>query len=86
MLKIFYRPNFVRSYKKLPTSLQQEIKEKIELFTVNPNHLFLKTHKLKGKLKGLFSFSVNYQYRIVFLYKSEKEVSLLAVGDHDIYK
>ncbi|OGJ47520.1 hypothetical protein A2344_03335 [Candidatus Peregrinibacteria bacterium RIFOXYB12_FULL_41_12] len=86
MIKISYKPNFVRSYKKLPSSLQQEVKEKIGLFTENPSHIFLKTHKLKGKLKGLYSFSVNYQYRIVFLYKSEKEVSLLAVGDHDIYK
>lgn len=86
MLKIFYRPNFIRTYKKLPLSLQEEIKEKIQLFSNKPDHIFLKTHKLKGKLKGTYSFSVNYQYRIVFIYKSENEVTLLALGDHDVYK
>jgi len=86
MLEIFYKPNFVRSYKKLSIDLQEEVRQKIRLFSSKPDHVFLKTHKLKGKLKGLYSFSVNYQYRIVFTYKSKKEASLLAIGDHDIYK
>ncbi len=86
MLRIFYKPYFVRQYNKLPVTLQQEVKEKIDLFKEHPDHVFLKTHKLKGKLAGFYSFSVNYKYRVIFEYKSSTEVRLLAVGDHDVYK
>lgn len=86
MLSIFYKPAFVRQYKKLPVLLQEEVKEKIALFRKTPKHPFLKVHKLKGKLKGFWSFSVNYEYRIVFQYESKTEAVLLVVGNHDIYK
>lgn len=86
MVPVFYKPTFIRQYKKLSSALQLEVKEKTELFRKDPKHSFLKTHKLKGKLKGFWSFSVNYEYRIVFQYESKNGVALLAVGTHDIYK
>ncbi|MBI4994845.1 type II toxin-antitoxin system RelE/ParE family toxin [Candidatus Peregrinibacteria bacterium] len=86
MIEVLYKPTFVRQYKKLPSALQEEIKEKLVLFAKNPKYPFLKTHKLKGKLKGFYSFSVNYEYRIVFIFESKKSAVMLAVGDHDIYK
>lgn len=86
MLTVLYKPTFVRQYKKLPEALQQEVKEKIAIFQKNPNHPFLKTHKLKGKLKGFLSFSVNYAYRIIFLYESKNTAVLLTIGDHQVYQ
>lgn len=86
MLTVLYKPTFVRQYKKLPEALQQEVKEKIAIFQKNPNHSFLKTHKLKGKLKGFFSFYVNYAYRIIFLYETKNTAVLLAIGDHQVYQ
>ncbi len=86
MIEITYKPTFIRQYKKLPQELQQEIKEKIQLFQKDHAHSFLKVHKLRGPLKGFLSFSVNYKYRIIFQYESKIEVVLLAVGDHDVYK
>lgn len=86
MLTISYKPTFIRQYKKLPEALQEEIKEKIELFRKNPKHPFLKIHKLKGKLKNFWSFSVNYKYRIVVTFDSKKSAVLLVVGDHSIYQ
>lgn len=85
-MKIGYKPIFIRQYKKLPPELQEEAKQKIQLFIQDPQHPFLKTHKLKGPLKQFFSFSVNYEYRIVFEYESSEKAVLLMIGNHDIYK
>lgn len=86
MPQIQFTPNFIRQLKKLPKALQQEAVEKIKLLEVDPQNNFLKTHKLKGKLKDRWSFSVNYKTRIVFQYTDKQNVVLLAVGDHDVYK
>lgn len=86
MITVRYKPSFLKEYKKLPNDLQGEIREKIELFRKDPRHPFLKTHKLKGDLRGRFSFSVNYAYRIVFRYDGKNAAILLGVGTHKIYQ
>ena len=85
-MKVAYTPRFLRLLKKMPAGLQDEVIEKIELFKNVDNHQRLEVHKLKGRLKKFYGFSVNYRDRIVFEYMSENEVALLAVGDHEIYK
>lgn len=86
MIDISYTPSFIKQYNSLEKDLQDEVVDKIELFKKTKNHKQLKVHKLKGKLKGRYSFSVNYNIRIVFNYLSKKEVVFLAIGDHDVYK
>lgn len=87
MLEIQYSSDFVRKYKKLEKGLKEEIKERIEDFRDPKNHLKLKVHKLKGSMKGLFAFSVNYSDRIVFEFSKNKRIAyLLDVGDHSIYE
>jgi len=86
MIHVLYKPTFLRQYNALNPELQEEVLEKIELFQSTRNHKQLKVHKLKGRLKGKYSFSVNYQTRIVFVYEKKNEAVLLAVGDHDVYK
>lgn len=85
-MKVAYTPQFVRMFKKLESALQEEALEKIELFIQDPTHSQLKAHKLKGKLKNRYSFSVNYQIRIIYTPLAKSEVAFLAIGDHDIYK
>ena len=85
-MEIGYKPSFVRDFKKLPTDLQEEAFDKIELFKDVANHKKLKVHKLKGKLSEYHSFSVSYSHRIVFSFESKKEVVFLAIGDHDVYR
>ncbi len=86
MIEISYKPSFVRCVKGLEDRLREEVLEKIELFRHEENHASLKVHKLRGPLSGKWSFSVNYDYRIVFAYESKKEAVLIAFGDHDIYR
>lgn len=86
MLVLIYAPIFVRHFNKLPKNLQEEVLEKIELFKDTGNHQALKVHKLHGPLKDRYSFSVNYKYRIIFMYETKNKVAILAIGDHDVYQ
>jgi len=85
-MKIAYTPKFFRLFKKLPSDLQEEVIERIELFKDVKNHQFLKVHKLKGRLRKHYGFWVDFHNRVVFDYLSDNEAVLLAVGDHEIYK
>jgi mRNA-degrading endonuclease RelE of RelBE toxin-antitoxin system len=85
-ITIGFKPKFFRHYNKLPAELQEEVTEAVQRFRANPNDPRLKVHKLKGRLRGELSFSVNYAYRILFFWEHSKKVVLLAVGDHDVYK
>lgn len=86
MIKVSYKPNFIRQFKSLDARLKQEIYEKIDLLKDRENYKSLRVHKLHGQLKNFWSFSVNYKYRIVFEYISRHEIALLMVGDHDVYQ
>lgn len=86
MIEVVYTPTFLKEFKKIEQALQEEAYEKIDLFKENIQHPFLKTHKLKGKLKNRYSFSINYKTRIVFQHLSKRKVVFLAIGDHDVYK
>lgn len=85
-MKIALTSQFRRMFKKLEDSLQLEALEKISFLEADINLEQLHIHKLKGRLKDRYSFSVNYKTRIVFCYLSKDEVALLAIGSHDIYQ
>jgi mRNA-degrading endonuclease YafQ of YafQ-DinJ toxin-antitoxin module len=84
-LSVAYKPTFVRQFDKLTSTLQEEVLEKNALFRDLENHQALKVHKLHGKLKHYYAFSVNYAVRIVFYYETSNEIVLLAVGNHEVY-
>ncbi|MCX6808017.1 MAG: type II toxin-antitoxin system mRNA interferase toxin, RelE/StbE family [Patescibacteria group bacterium] len=86
MVDIFYTPPFLRQLKKLELGLQEEVIEKVEIFRQDPQNPALKTHKLHGRLKDRYSFSVNYKTRIVFSYLSSTQAVFLAVGDCEVYR
>ena len=86
-LAVGYKPVFIRQYNALDPALQTEVREKIVLFKDRRNHRALRVHKLKSRLRGRYAFSVNYRYRIVFMWfgKKREETVLLAIGDHRVY-
>jgi len=86
-MEIALAPQFKRQFKKLSPALQEEALEKIALFRDSGHHAALKVHKLKGALAGRFSFSVNYRYRIVFVWENARQSAILAaIGDHAVYE
>ena len=89
MLEIIFTASFMREAKRLAKSdkeLGEEIAEKIKLFKDRKNHSKLKVHKLQGNLRGFWSFSVNYKYRIVFEPKGKNTFTFHDVGDHEVYR
>ena len=84
---IEYSSHFKRAYSKLGQVLQRKAEHAERLFRKNPLDPKLDTHKLKGKLKPWWSFSINYHNRIAFKFvKDHALVVFLDVGDHDIYR
>lgn len=85
-MEIIYLPKFLKTYKRLPLNIRVLAEKKEHIFRNNPYDPRLKTHILSGELNGRWSFSVNYQYRIVFRFEGSDKVIFLVVGTHDIYK
>lgn len=85
-MEILYKPTFLRDFKKLPADIQEEAREKINLFKNASNHQRLKVHKLQGKLGDFYSFSITYSHRIVFAKESKEIIVFIAIGDHDVYR
>ena len=85
-MKIVYSSKFARSFRKLPIVIQKEALQTEEKFRLDPFDPTLRTHKLSGKLKGFYSFSIDYSHRILFQFLEDETILFLNVGDHDIYR
>ncbi len=85
-MEIIYSPTFLKKYKKLPYKIKELAENKEVVFRKNPFNPTLKTHKLHGKFKDLYSFSINHQYRIIFEIEKEQVFIFLLIGKHNIYK
>jgi mRNA-degrading endonuclease YafQ of YafQ-DinJ toxin-antitoxin module len=85
-MRIIYTTEFRRLFKKLPMDIKEEALKREKIFRVDPFNKKLKTHKLSGKLKGCWAFSVSYQKRIIFEFGTDGIIYFHSVGDHNIYK
>ena len=85
-MEIYYSKLFLKNYKKLPNQVKIKFEKQEKVFQTNPFDPKLKTHPLTGLLRGKYSFSVDYHYRVVFKFESENEVWFLSIGTHAIYK
>jgi addiction module RelE/StbE family toxin len=91
MRKLVFSSSFNRAFKGLireKRGIESKIAEKLKLLETDPFHPSLKTHKLKGKLSGVWACTVEYDCRIVFnLVKNsdsqEDEIYLIDIGSHD---
>ncbi|MEO8890785.1 MAG: type II toxin-antitoxin system YafQ family toxin [Coleofasciculaceae cyanobacterium] len=86
MLGISFSSSFRRAYKKrIKGNLDLEVKfwQKVEQFTIDPFEQSLKTHKLSGKLKDLWSFSLEYDERVLFYFTEDGNVVFVDIGSHD---
>ncbi len=66
-----FTPYFLKSFQKLPRSIQALAKKKDDCFRNNPFDTRLRTHKLKGELTGVWAYD---------------EVVYYDIGTHNIYR
>ncbi len=85
-MKIYYSPKFAKEYKKLPLKVKLLAEKKERIFRKDKFDPQLKTHKLTGRLKNYYSFSIDYQYRIIFEFIEKDVVWFHLIGTHEIYK
>lgn len=86
MIKVTWDHGFKKLYKKKIKSnegLRKRFWNSMGLFSRNPFDARLRTHKLTGKLEGLWAFSVDYDWRVIFKFLKEDEILLIDVGGHD---
>lgn len=50
---------------------------------MNPYDSSLKTHKLSGRLQGFWSFSVDYDERVLFYFTEDEKAIFVDIGSHD---
>jgi mRNA interferase YafQ len=80
---------FVRAARKLvkrAPQLADDLAAALEQLEKDPNHPSLRTHRLKGELKGSWACSAGYDLRIVFRfvrYAGKPALLLETIGTHD---
>lgn len=84
-MQFLYTARFLRSLKKLPKLVQDDIVSSIEEFKDKKNHKKLDLHKLHGEMKMYHTFSANFYYRVIIKI-NKKEIYFMDVGTHEVYK
>jgi len=86
MTDVAFSSSFKRAFKrkiKGNAVLEARFWERLEIFQNNPFDQRLRTHKLSGRLKDLWSFSIEYDLRVVFSFLEGDRVLLVDIGSHE---
>lgn len=78
-----YTRRAIRFLGKHP-ELRNQYRKTLELLELNPKHPSLRLHKLKGRISGLYSVSINISYRITLEFIFEgRRILPVNIGKHD---
>jgi len=86
-MEVSFSDSFRKVFRKRIKSAEIELEfwNRLEIFVNEPFDSKLKTHKLSGKLKGLWIFTIEYDLRVVFFFTNDKPKQAIFVdlGTHD---
>ena len=83
---IDYSWTFLKKISRLAKRVSDDAEQKATLFKEDAFHPRLHTHKLHGKYKNYWSFTIVGQYRIMFTFNNKNFIDFVDVGTHEIYK
>ena len=85
-MEVSFSSSFRRAFRKQikgTPDLEARFWTKVEMFTNDPFEPSLKTHKLSGRLKNLWSFSLAYDERVLFYFTDNGNAVFVDIGNHD---
>ena len=85
MIEIAFSSSFKRAFKKKiqgNPKLEARFWERMAIFQNNLFDARLRTHKLSGQLKDLWSFDIEYDLRVVFSFINDKQALFIDIGTH----
>lgn len=87
-MEVSFSSSFKKSARKkfrINPHLENDFWICVQLFTQNPFDPTLKTHKLSGKLSQLWSFSIDFDNRVVFYFTDQnpKQAVFVDIGTHN---
>ncbi len=87
MIEIAFASSFKHAFKKKVKSRKEIEKlfwDTVEVFTNDPFHPSLKTHKLSGQLKNFWSYSIEYDLRVIFFFEDNNSKAIfIDIGSHN---
>ena len=87
MIEIIFSEQFLKEVRKLSSVNQVKLSKLLDLLKNNPLHPSLYSKKLAGKLNYAYSFRINRDRRVIFVFESKNIVKLIKVGHRkNIYK
>ena len=85
-IEIGFSSSFKRAFRKRvhgKEKLEGKFWERLSKFSQEPFDPLLRTHRLSGELEGLWSFSVEYDCRVIFKFVEVNKALLIDIGSHD---
>ncbi len=87
MFRLIFTDTYLRResvfLKKHPEIIER-YKKVLRLLELDPHHVSLKLHKLKGKFQGNYAISVTFAYRIILTFAQRgQEIILIDIGSND---
>ena len=86
MIEVVFTEKFIKMVHALEKPLRDDVYASVAELQDVKNHQKLKMHKLHGKFKNLYGFSVNYKIRVVCEKLSARKYLMHIVGGHEIYE
>lgn len=82
-MQIVTTKTFDKLFKALDKRIQRKAAQRTEIFKQNPFHPLLQTEKLHPKTRGVWSFRVDYDHRIVFKFLATDIAEFRFIGHHN---
>ena len=84
-MRSFTCPRFWREFRALPEDVQRQARKSYSYFKDNPRHPSLRFKQI-SRIVGLWSASVDQNYRAMGAISGENEIMWFWIGPHDEYE
>jgi addiction module RelE/StbE family toxin len=84
-MHIILSPEVIKDLKKIKqknVKLSERIQKQLYLFSTNPKHPSLRTHKLNANMGNLWSISITMSVRMVYKLLSEDKAYFVKIGTY----